>query len=232
MRVPDNLPLRRLAGVLWLLAGVVYLASETIAAAAFRGYRYADNYISDLGVPYPHMVGVRMLQSPLAWVMNAGGFILDGVLFAAAAIIASLGAPRAGGAFLALALIHSAGSILVGSVHSGPREMASGANAFHVLGAAMAIAGGNLALLFAGGMARRLGLPEIHTTIGRALGGFGLVALALLEANRLGGTALLGDGVFERASVYPITAWEIMTGLLLVARSPRSQRPAGADPPA
>ena len=30
-------PLLRLAGLLWLLAGATYLASETIAAAAFPG---------------------------------------------------------------------------------------------------------------------------------------------------------------------------------------------------
>ena len=52
-------PLLRLAGALWLLAGVMYLACESIAAAAFPGYSYARNYISDLGVPYDGLINGR-----------------------------------------------------------------------------------------------------------------------------------------------------------------------------
>ena len=56
----------RLAGALWLLAGIAYLTSETAAAAAFAGYSYAYDYVSDLGVPYVVVVAGRVLRSPLA----------------------------------------------------------------------------------------------------------------------------------------------------------------------
>ena len=194
----------RLAGALWLAAGLTYLASETIAAVAFPGYSYAANYISDLGVPYAMPGG----HSSLAWVMNFGGFILDGLLYGAAAVIVfRSGASRA---FLALALIHAVGTILVGSVHSGPREVASGLHGLHVLGAAMAIIGGNLASI----AASSFGTPA-YRQISLGLGLIGLLSLVLLEANRLLGTAILPDGVFERGSVYAITAWELLTGLML-----------------
>jgi hypothetical membrane protein len=194
----------KLSGTLWLLAGLAYLAAEAIAATAYPGYSYVHNYISDLGIPYP----VAGNHSSLAWVMNFGGFILDGILYGAAALIAyRSGASRA---FLLVALTHAVGTILVGAVHSGPREVASGTHAIHVTGAAMAIIGGNLTSIVAG----HFGAPA-YRRISLGLGLFGLVSLTLLEANRVLGTTLLPDGLFERGSVYAITAWEILTGAML-----------------
>lgn len=220
-----NAPQLRLAGALWLLAGMVYLACEAIAASAFPGYSYAENYISDLGVPYDGLIDGRHIHSPLAWLMNIGGFILDGVLSAAAAIMAivALDARRRGGAlqhggraFLLLWIVHAAGSILVGTVHSGPREVAAGIAHFHVIGAAMAIIGGNAALLAAAGLARRLGARSAYRSASLGLGLCGFFGLALLEASRVAGLALVSDGISERASVYAITSWKIMTGLALL----------------
>jgi hypothetical membrane protein len=213
--MPRQNPLLRLAGVLWLCAGLCYLASEAIAAAAFPGYSYATNYISDLGVPYEGMVDGRPLRSGLAWVMNFGGFILDGVLFAAAAIAASRVA-KGQTVFLALALVHAAGTILVGLVHSGDRELAAGIHHFHVIGGAMAIVGGNAALIASAGLSRRLGLPAAHRIAGSCLGGFGLLAVAVLEFDAITGMIMAPVGLLERCSVYPITAWEIVTGLVLL----------------
>jgi hypothetical membrane protein len=194
----------KLAGTLWLIAGATYLAAEAIAAAAYPGYSYARNYISDLGIPYP----VAGAHSALAWVMNFGGFILDGVLYGAAALIAfRSGASRA---FLLLALLHAVGTIVVGAAHSGPREVASGMHHLHVLGAAMAIIGGNAASIVAGGFG-----PPAYRSISLGLGLFGLLSLVMLEANRMLGMAILPDAVFERGSVYAITAWEILTGVML-----------------
>jgi hypothetical membrane protein len=194
----------KLAGALWLAAGATYLTSEAVAAAAFPGYSYASNYISDLGIPYP----VAGSHSSLAFVMNFGGFILNGLLYGTAAVIAFRAG--AGRAFLVLALIHALGSVLVGTVHSGPREIASGMHYVHVLGAAMAIIGGNAASIAASGF----GSPA-YRSISLGLGAFGLLSLAMLEANRGLGLTMLPDGLLERGSVYPITVWELLTGLML-----------------
>ncbi|RIJ44529.1 DUF998 domain-containing protein, partial [Clavibacter michiganensis subsp. insidiosus] len=57
-----------------------------------------------------------------------------------------------------------------------------------------------------------------------ALGVVGLVALALLEA--LGGSTI--DGIWERGSVYTVTAWELMAGVaVLVAARRHRARPHG-----
>jgi hypothetical membrane protein len=218
-----NLPRLRIAGAFWLMAGLVYLACETIAAAAFPGYSYADNYISDLGVPYLAAIDGRVLNSPLASVMNFGGFILDGVLFAAAATAARSAvrpADRAGNAFFALAIVHSVGTILVGTVHSGPREVAASVQHIHVIGAGMAIVGGNIALIAAAVASRRFGAPA-YRRASMVLGAFGLLAIAALEIDALGHVPVLPAGLLERASVYPITAWEIMTGLVILCTRTR-----------
>ena len=210
-------PLMRLAGVLWLLAGSFYLTCETIAAAGFPGYSYAHNYISDLGVPYDGMIHGRALHSSLAQLMNFGGFIVDGTFYGLATVAASWaifrsGRGRAGAGFLMLGLIHAVGTILVGSVPNGPREVALGFAPIHLIGAAMSIIGGNAALLAAAGCSRRFGAPVAYRMTCVVLGLFGFASLALLEAGGLTGRAILPDGLLERGAVYPITAWEIMTG--------------------
>jgi hypothetical membrane protein len=206
----------RLAGLLWLLAGLTYLASEAIAAAAFPGYSYAHNYISDLGVPYEGMIHGRALRSSRAFVMNFGGFVLDGALFAAATGVA-LRAFRDRGEAVAicavLGIVHALGTILVGIVHGGDREMAAGIHHIHVIGAAMAIIGGNAALIAAAFASRRCGAPAVYRRVSVALGVSGFVSLALLQS----GTTSLPEGLLERGSVYPITIWEIVTGIAILA---------------
>ena len=78
-------PLLRLAGLLW----PTYLASETIAAAAFPGYSYARNYISDLGVAAARVIDGRSVHSPLALVMNLG-LLCDGALFVVASFVGAI----------------------------------------------------------------------------------------------------------------------------------------------
>jgi len=227
-----NTPLIRLAGALWLLAGIAYLVSEAIAAAAFPGYSYAHNYISDLGVPYDCIIDGREIHSPMAAVMNIGGFILDGVLSAGATIAAmfAMGARlRAGTWFLVFAIVHSLGSILVGTVHSGAREVAAGLEQFHVIGAAMAIIGGNCAVIAAASLSRGLGASPVYRIASRGLGICGLLCLALLEACGATGLAIIPDGILERGSVYAITIWKVLTGLTILVASRSLHRRARAN---
>jgi hypothetical membrane protein len=149
--------------------------------------------------------------------MNIGGFILDGLLYGAAAFTARRAVRPVGRLFLLIAVIHSVGTILVGIVPNGPREIAPGIQHFHVIGAAMAIIGGNAASI----AASRFDAPAIYRRLSLGLGLFGLISLALLEANRVTGTIILPDGILERGSVYAITVWEILTGAtLLTSRRP------------
>ena len=71
----------------WIAAGLVYLILEAIAATRFRpDYSYAHNFISDLGVTSRGMFHGRMIDSPLASLMNTA-FYLQGTLFLAGAVL-------------------------------------------------------------------------------------------------------------------------------------------------
>jgi hypothetical membrane protein len=176
-------------GLVSLLTGVQYLVLEAVAAAAWTDppYRYAADYISDLGAS----------GSPLAVVMNTA-FVVQGAGFLVVALVvaAHVRGPRR---FLvaAPAVAHALGNVLVAAFPS------STGSAFHLAGAVLAIAGGNLAAVAVGNR-RLLVLPAL-----------GLVSVLLL--GRVGAGEL--DGLWERGGVYSITAWEIAFGVVLLVRS-------------
>jgi hypothetical membrane protein len=209
------------AGVAWIAAAVVYVGAEAIAASAFPGYSYSAYYISDLGVPDVAVYQGRAIDSPLHAVMNAG-FILQGVLYLAAAVIATR-ALRAGPrrAFLALAAVHAVGITVVGIIHGSASSAASGIGWVHVVGAGMAIIAGNAASITAGLGSGRVGAARSFRVASVALGVVGLVALALLQS--LGGETI--DGIWERGSVYTVTAWELMAGVAVLVSARRRAHP-------
>ncbi|MFT2753139.1 DUF998 domain-containing protein [Clavibacter sp. Sh2088] len=208
------------AGIVWVAAAVVYVGTEAIAASAFPGYSYSANYISDLGVPEVAEFQGRAIDSPLHAVMNAG-FVLQGVLYLVAAVIATR-ALRAGPrrAFLALAVVHAVGITVVGLVHGSASSAASGIGWMHVVGAGMAIIAGNAASIVAGVGSGRVGAARAFRTASVALGVVGLVALVVLQA--LGGSDV--DGLWERGSVYTVTAWELLTGVAVLVAARRARR--------
>ncbi|MCK5892802.1 MAG: DUF998 domain-containing protein [Aeromicrobium sp.] len=219
----------------WIAAGVVYLAAEAVAASAFPGYSYAQNYISDLGIPEVGTYSGRAIDSPLHAVMNAG-FVLHGVLFVAAALLAApvLGASHRR-VFVALALTHGIGIVLVGVVHSGPVNADNGLVAVHGLGAAMAIVGGNLTAIVAGLAARRSARLARVGTVCVALGVVGLLStLGLVLDSGSTTVTLLPDGVWERLAVYTVTAFELLIGVaaLVRLRQPDAPTPRHGRPPA
>lgn len=208
------------AAALWLGAGVLYLACEAVAALGFPGYSYAANYISDLGVPEagPGPGGVPGSGSPRAWVMNAG-FVLQGVLFLAAAVVLAWSIRVRGRWWLVLpAAVHAVGSILVGVVHAAPAGGASGVPQLHTTGAALAIVGGNLAVvaaaLVAGRLGGRLGAPSWYRPASIATAAGGLAAATTLVTLGDGAAA---PGLLERLGVYSITGWEIATAVAVLA---------------
>jgi hypothetical membrane protein len=187
----------RTAAVIWLLGAAVYVVCEAVAAAGKPGYRYLTNYISDLGT---------------SAVMNVGGFMLHGVLFAVGAVIAVRAFPGAGlvaKAFVVAAAANAVGNVLVGTFHSGMH----GPVAPHLVGAGLAIIGGNVAVLLAGVAAHRTGMARNYSRASVALGVIGLACLVVLTTLPVGLV-----GLVERGAVYPIIAWEIMTGVAILRR--------------
>ena len=181
--------------MIWLLGAAVYLVCEAVTAAGKPGYRYVRDYISDLGTNA---------------VMNVGGFALHGVLFALGAAVAWRAYPRSGVVgwlFVVAAGANATGNVLVGTFHSS----LDGPVPLHVLGAGLAIFGGNSAALLAGVGAHRIGLSRRYSRASMALGILGIGALLVLT--------VFPVGLVERAAVYPIIAWEIMTGAAILRRS-------------
>ena len=217
------------AGAAFVAAGACYLAAETVAADAFPGYSYARDYISDLGVPERGRYDGRVLDSPLAWVMNAG-FVVEGVLFALAVIVAwralaaTSGRRRASIAALVLGVVHGAGIVIVGLVHGGPASAAAGIGWIHVLGAALAIIGGDLAVIVLA-RATRGSLPRALRLVLAAVAVLGLASLVMLEVQgAVGRDILWPDGVWERAAVYPVTLWDLAGGIGLLVVGARRRR--------
>lgn len=210
-----------------LLAGLQYLAAETVSAAVFTpAYDYAQNYISDLGVADCGTVySGREICSPLAALMNVG-FIADGALFFIGSVLLAALFPGAlKYVFLGAALLHGIGNVMVG-LFDETTPAVGAAPSIHVVGALLAILFGNVAAILAGASALRHRWRALGVA-GIALGTLGIVSLVLLGFDGAG----LPEGIVERFSVYPITASEILFGvtILAVAWSRRAARSPRVD---
>lgn len=206
------------AAVIWIGAAGGYLALEAIAAAGFRPhYSYRQNYISDLGVTSRDVFHDRPVDSPLAYLMNAG-FCLQGICFLAGAVLmVGVVGSRKAGLFLTFAAANALGNILVGTVHSGPIAEADGTVWVHRLGAVLAILGGNIAILAGSALIRKAGAAQWYRAISLGLAGLGLLSFAVLAVDSTSATiSLLPAGVSERGSVYSIIAWQVVTAVCLV----------------
>ena len=199
------------------LGGILYLLAEKISSTGWRDpvYSYLQNYISDLGIA---SCGItpdgRNICSPLHNVMNAG-FAVEGILFFMACWLLR---PIFNGAgrhvFLFSGLLHGIGGVLIALFHSGG---STGGVTLHQAGAVLAIAGGNVCLLSAGWMKRRSTGWWKFSLFSLILGCLGLVSMVTISFD------LMPTGFIERMSVYPITLWQIFTGLwILTFRTQRA----------
>jgi hypothetical membrane protein len=192
------------AAVAWISGGLAYLIFEAVAAAAFRPhYSYVRNLISVLGA-----------TSPLAWLMNTA-FCVQGTLFLVGAVLAvrALDMQKAW-LFLPLAAANAVGNVLIAAFHSGP----TGTAWLHAAGAVLAIAGGNTAILAGSSV---ISGPAWYRKVSIGLGGFGLVSFTMFAIeSTTTAVHLLPPAVWERCSVYPITAWQIFTAAWLLSRRP------------
>lgn len=176
----------------WIVGVVGYLIMEALAAAAYvPSYSYAHNYISDLG-----RAGPRAPLMHAAFCLQGSMFLL-GVLF-----IVGVPVRRRVRLFVGLVAANAVGNILVGTVPSG---------LVHLVGAALALAGGNAAILAGSALAPRRGWYWNASIIIAALG---FLCLILLVAN----AKLLPVGISERGSAYSIFLWQLLTAAVLLRR--------------
>ena len=203
-------------GAVTLIVGsVLYLAAETISAAAWQSptYSYTRNFISDLGAPHCGNFQDRDICSPLHAVMNTG-FIIQGILFALSVILVScLFEGRIRTAIQAVAVLAGIGFILVGTFHAGPGSTTA-SYTVHFAGAFPSLLGGN-AVAALSGIAWRRGGRKVIAAISIALGALGILSgLSLVGLFASGGPL----GLVERGSAYPIVVWQLVIGFsLLVA---------------
>ena len=192
----------RIAAACWAVAGVAYLGLEAVAAAGYPGYRYATNFISDLGRP----------DSPLSLLMNTA-FVVQGTLFLAAAVaLARANRGRSSGLFVACAAANAVGNVVVATVPSGSVGIAW----VHVSAAAVAIVGGNAAILAGHRMVSESRWYRL-TSVGLAALGFlafGVLAVGAVTAS----TVVLPGAVWERTCVYTIIGWQLLSALRLLSR--------------
>jgi hypothetical membrane protein len=210
------------AAAVWIAAGLGYLILEAIAAAGFRpNYSYAHNFISDLGVTSRGMFHGRMIDSPLASLMNTA-FYLQGTLFLAGAVlIVRAFETHKAALFLTLAATNAVGNFLVATIHSGPIAQANGTSWVHATGAVLAILGGNAAILAGSSIVRNVSGPW-YRGVSAGLALLGLLSFTLLVIGLKASTLnILPPAVWERCSVYSITAWQMFTAAYLLARPGR-----------
>lgn len=196
--------------VAWLVAAVGYVALELLAASAVPGYSYAEQYISALGVP---------AWSPRAYLMNAA-FLGQGVLFVVGSVFVAraVRAGWTGALFVVLTVVAAAGDFLVGIVHGGSPLWNAGHEWLHGLGAVLAIFGGNAAILAGTAVAGRAIGTRGYRLIGASIGIAGLLILVVLQNYHSWTVDYVPIGVVERACVYTVMLWQLLTALVLLRR--------------
>ena len=112
----------------------------------------------------------------------------------------------------ALRALTAVGNFLVGAVHTTP-DVGSGPG-WHFIGAALAIVGGNAAILSGSSVLWRVGASRVYRLLSIALGALGFLCLAAMWVDS--SQTVLPAGIWERGSVYSILIWQIFTGGYLV----------------
>lgn len=207
-----NKKIINIGALIFLINGLFYLTGEYVAALG-TGYSlkevYLRNFISSLGV-YPNLIveGVPVGFSKLAIIMNID-FIVTGIGFLVAyyfLIFKMLKSKKYSLLYLITPVLFAVGSVLVGVYQGGvPSE-----DGLHGLGARLSFLGGNLTLIISGFslFKNRKG----YSIVSIILGLIGLIS-AIFMNNALTNNLSEVVAIYERLTVYPITIWQLMTGL-------------------
>lgn len=199
--------------MLFILNGIIYLLGEFIVAVGTGfplGEVYSKHFISSLGV-YPHLVvnGVPNGFSKLAILMNID-FVVTGIGFFIAyylLVFEKLKIRRFGFLFIITPLIFTIGSVLVGLYQGGvPSE-----DGLHDLGARLSFLGGNFTALLNGVALFREN--KKYAVVSIVLGIIGLISAGFMN-NAINNNLSDVVAIYERMTVYPITLWQLMTGIV------------------
>ena len=203
--------------LLFILNGIIYLLGEFIAAIGTGfplGEVYSKNFISSLGV-YPYLVidGVPNEFSKLALLMNID-FVVTGIGFLIAyylLIFKKVRVRKLGTLLILTPLIFAIGSVLVGLYQGGvPSE-----DGLHGLGARLSFLGGNFTALFSG--IALFKENKKYAVISILLGIIGLISAGFMN-NAINNSLSEFVAIYERMTVYPITLWQLMTGIVYLKK--------------
>ena len=193
----------KVAGIIFLVGSLYYVAAEAISAAFFKDFlfnTYVFHTISELGIPNP--------SSPLFWLMNSA-FILIGLTL----IFCNFYRFRDyivkhNIIVYILTLVTGLGVMIVGMVHGGNPLTFS----YHALGAVMAILGGNILLIV---ISRSMDEFNNFQKLTLVLGVIGMVAFWIMFFNMQN----IYMPVYERISVYTLIIWCFSAGTYLLGNS-------------
>ena len=190
----------KVAGCAFIIGSLYYIIAEAISATFFNDSlfnTYIFHTISELGIPN--------MNSPLFWLMNSA-FILIGLLLLFGNFYKFKDfIIKNKAVFYIFSVIAAVGVIIVGLVHGGnPFTLG-----YHMLGAMMAILGGNILLVIISRSMEDFGFYQKLTLL---LGIIGLVAFWIMFFNMRNAYM----PVFERLSVYTLIIWFFSTGIHVI----------------
>lgn len=190
--------------IVWILSAHYFVVQIVAAKAWNTPFSIANNPISDLGNTACGLYADRFVCSPLSGLMNMS-FVMLGAFMAIGSLLIYQGFKKSTGSFIGFSLMGVAGfgAVLVGVF---PENTIHG---LHGLGAFLAFACGNVALIVLGSV---LEMPKSMRYYTLFSGVFALGALVLYGTMTYLG---LGEGGMERLASYPQTLWLIVFGVYI-----------------
>jgi hypothetical membrane protein len=199
-----------LGAAIFTAASLYFLIQVIVAWVFVPSYSLVTNSISDLGETSCGGYGSPAMCSPRWWLMDYVGFLLLGLVMVVGSALLyhefterPRRERRAAMVGFSLIAVGGLGSILVAFFPENDNRT------MHIIGAALAIGVGNLAILALGAI---LVLPESMRRSMLLFSSLALVALVCFASHRYFG---IGHGTMERVAAYPVTIWLIAFGLYI-----------------
>jgi hypothetical membrane protein len=201
---------------IFTVASLYFLIQIIVAWVFIPSYSLVSNTISDLGETSCGGYGSPATCSPRWWLMDYVGFLLLGLVMVVGSALLyhefTDRPPRERRAAMfgfGLIALGGLGSILVGFFPENENRT------MHIIGAFLAIAIGNIAILVLGAV---LTLPESMRRSMLMFSSLALAALLCFASHRSFG---IGRGTMERIAAYPVTIWLITFGLYIWRFNPK-----------